>query len=386
MTASTIRSLQEINSEGFEGPTVGSVMDYVGVNINHDLGEVQGPYASPELGPYDKWAIAYGYGPEDKLEEVLARVSEPDHIFVSQLAMAVGSDPRNMVWDIGADNLTFAESRIALAAELRDKLIDDIVEKGESWKTARDRLNMLLSTQLYSVYIATNWVGGSYINNDFKGDPGDRAPIEDIPADRQRRALALVIDNAFEDEAFGLTPDLVRHLGREYWYDPAEFNNLMDDPSYDVHDTVGGIQAVTLTLLMNPTKLRRIYDNEYRAQDAEDVLTLAEVVTSITDAIWRECETPTDHPYSAESPMISSFRRNLQREHVQRLIDLALLEDMPSPAVRTISAMAVQELRRIDEMAGDAENGGPDPYTVAHLSDVRQRIGKALDAAYVITR
>jgi hypothetical protein len=386
MAASTVRTLEEINTEGFDGPTVGSVMDYVAVNINHDLGEVQGPYASPALGPYDKWAIAYGYGPEDQLETVLARVSEPDHIFVSQLAMAVGSDPRNMVWDLGADNLNFAESRIALAGELRDKLIEDIVEKGESWKRARDRLNVLLGTQLYSVYIATNWIGGSFINNDFKGDPGDRAPIEDIPAERQRRALALVIDNAFEDEAFGLTPELVRHLGREYWYDPAEFNSLMDDPSYDVHDTVGAIQAVTLTLLMNPTKLRRIYDNEYRAQDAEDVLTLAEVVESITDAVWRECAAPTDHPYSAESPMISSFRRNLQREHVQRLIDLALLEDMPSPAVRTISAMATQELRRIDEMAGDAENGGPDPYTVAHLSDVRQRIGKALDAAYVITR
>ena len=47
--------------------------------------------------------------------------------------------------------------------------------------------------------------------------------------------------------------------------------------------------------------------------------------------------------------------------------------------------MATQELRRIDEMAGDAENGGPDPYTVAHLADVRTRIDKALDAAYVLT-
>ncbi|MHC4801023.1 MAG: zinc-dependent metalloprotease [Planctomycetota bacterium] len=385
MAASSIRTLEEINSKGFDGPTVGSIMDYVGVNINHELGEVQGPYASPELGPYDMWAVAYGYGPDDKLDEVLSRVSEPDNIFVSQLAMAVGSDPRNMVWDIGADNLNFAESRISLAQELRAKLIEKIVKEGESWKTARDRLNVLLGTQLYSVYVATNWIGGSYINNDFKGDPGDRAPIEDIPADVQRRALVLVIDNAFEDEAFGLTPDLLRHLGREYWWDPAELDNLMDDPSYDVHDVVGGIQAVTLTLLMNPTKLRRLYDNEYRAQDAEDVLTLAEVVTAVTDAVWRECAEPTSRPHSAESPMISSFRRNLQREHVQRLIDLALLQDAPSPALRTISSMATQELRRIDTMAGKAQNGGPDAYTVAHLADVRTRIDKALEAAYVLT-
>jgi hypothetical protein len=109
------------------------------------------------------------------------------------------------------------------------------------------------------------------------------------------------------------------------------------------------------------------------------------VVTTVTDAAWRECAEPTSRPHSAESPMISSFRRNLQREHMQRLIDLALLKDAPSPALRTISAMAAQELRRIDAMTAKAQNGGPDPYTVAHLTDIRARIDKALDVAYVQT-
>src|SRR5262249_55136302 len=63
MAASSIRTLKEINTPGYTGATVGSVMDYVGVNINNGLGEVQGAYASPCLGPYDKWAIAFGYGP-----------------------------------------------------------------------------------------------------------------------------------------------------------------------------------------------------------------------------------------------------------------------------------------------------------------------------------
>jgi hypothetical protein len=384
MAASTIRTLEEMNSEGFEGPTVGSVMDYVAVNINHELGEVQGPYASPVLGPYDRWAIAYGYGAEDQLKDVLAKVSDPDHIFVSQLAMAVGSDPRNMTWDIGANNLNFADSRISLAHELRGRLLEDIIKDGDSWKKARDRLQVLLGTQLQSIFIASTWVGGSYINNDFKGDPGGRAPIEDVSAADQRRALALVIDNAFHDDAFGLTPDLLRHLGREYWWDPSEMETLMDDPSFNVHDVVGGLQATALTLIMNPTTLRRVYDNEYRGADAADVLTLAEVVASVTEAAWAECE-DMDARHSAGSPMISSFRRNLQREHVQRLVDLALLPNTPSPALRTISTLATQELRRIDEMAAEAEKAAPDPYTVAHLADVRTRIAKAMDAAYVIT-
>ena len=36
-------------------------------------------------------------------------------------------------------------------------------------------------------------------------------------------------------------------------------------------------------------------------------------------------------------------------------------------------------------MAAAAQNVGPDPYTVAHLADVRTRVGKALEAAYVLT-
>ena len=148
---------------------------------------------------------------------------------------------------------------------------------------------------------------------------------------------------------------------------------------------MGGIQATALTLVMNPTRLRRIYDNEYRTQGADDILTLAEVVTTVTEAIWSECAEPSSRRYSAQQPLVSSFRRNLQREHVQRLVDLALLPDAPSPALRTISSMATQELRRIREMAVGAQAADLDPYTAAHLADIQTRIDKALDAAYVIT-
>ena len=79
--------------------------------------------------------------------------------------------------------------------------------------------------------------------------------------------------------------------------------------------------------------------------------------------------------------LVSSFRRILQREHLLRLIDLAMLPDTPSPAIRTISSLAADELRRIDAMAAAAENAGPDPYTKAHLADARTRIAKTLDAA-----
>jgi len=385
MIASTIRTLKEINSPGFTGATVGSVMDYVAANINHGLGEVQGPYATPVLGPYDKWVIAYGYGPEDQLDAVRARVGEPDVIFQAQAAIAFGGDPRNNTWDMGSDNLEFAKSRLALVKELRAKILDKVVKEGEPWAMARRRYNTLLGTHVQALSISARWIGGSFYSNDFKGDPGDRAPIADVPAERQRLALQMVIDNAFRDDTFGLTPDLVRHFGKEHFYDPANINEIVQDHSYTVHDLVGGIQATALTFVMNPTTLRRVYDNEFRATE-NNPLTLAEVVTTVTDAAWTECANPARGSFSASKPMVSSFRRNLQREHVGRLITLALLDSQPSPSLRTISTLSVQELKRIDKMAEAALRASPDPYTTAHLEDVRTRIARALETTYTINR
>lgn len=386
MAGSTLRTLAEINAEGFEGPTVSSVMEYAAVNINHNLGPVQGPYATTVLGPYDHWAIAFGYGPEEKRAEVLARVGEPGHLFIPQPEMSTGSDPRNMTWDLGKDNLEFAESRLGLVREVRARLVSDIVREGESWAQARRRYQATLGTHLQSLWIASRWIGGAFGHLDFKGDPGARAPVEDVPAEQQRRALKLIIDNAFEDRAFGLTPELVRHFGKEYWWDPQGMSEILADHSYTVHDAVGGVQASALTLVLNPSTLRRVYDNEFRTAGDEDAFTLAEVVTTITDAVWREASAPADGPFSAADPMTSSFRRNLQREHVDRLATLSLLDSSTSPAMRTIGTLAAAELRRLSGRIDTALQAQPDVYTLAHLEDAKQRIARALDASVVRIR
>jgi hypothetical protein len=377
MAASTIRTLEEINSEGFEGPTVGSVMEYAAVNINHELGEVQGPYATPELGPYDMWAIAYGYGDEKDMKDVLARVAEPDLIWLSQSAMGFTQDPRNVTWDLGADNLNFAESRMSLVQELRGKLVDEIVDDGESWATARQRYQALMGPHLQSLSIAAGWVGGTFISNDFKGDPNGRMPVEDVPVSQQRRALNFIIDNSFNDDALGLTPNIVRALGKEHWWDPSGVSQLTQDGSFTVHDLVSGVHATSLSLLMSPTRLRRVYDNEFRVDDS-DKFTLAELLTGVTDAAWSEVESGSNE--------ISSFRRNLQTEHLNRLVTLALLDRTTSPAVHTISTLAVAELERIDGWAEGAQRRARDAYTKAHLSDVRKTIEQAMNVAYTIDR
>jgi hypothetical protein len=84
--------------------------------------------------------------------------------------------------------------------------------------------------------------------------------------------------------------------------------------------------------------------------------------------------------------MISSLRRNLQREHLERLVDLSLPGDSFTAAYKPISTLAIIELKKIQEkinvvLAKVGTKG--DPYTVAHLSEARDQIKKALDAQVI---
>ena len=55
---------------------------------------------------------------------------------------------------------------------------------------------------------------------------------------------------------------------------------LNNEPTWPVHDRIAGIQAAALTMLMNPTTLRRVYDNECRIPTDQDALTLPELLDS----------------------------------------------------------------------------------------------------------
>ena len=213
-----------------------------------------------------------------------------------------------------------------LVQDLRTKLIDRVVKDGQSWAKVRDGYLLLLSRQVGTLSIAANYLGGAYINRDRRGDPGERNPIEVVDVETQRRALEFVLANAFEDDAYGLTKELLAKMTVDKWWDAGGFRRIFDDPTWPVHDNIMGIQAAALTMVMNPTTLRRVYDNEFRIPSDEDALTLPEIINDVTDAVWAELDQGPNGTYTNRNPMISSLRRNLQREQMERLIDLSMTD------------------------------------------------------------
>ena len=384
--ASSVYTMAEINSKKMKGqkPHAGSVMDYLPANINFKDGEVQGDYTMISVGLYDTWAIEYGYTQDEKaLKGILGRVAEPELQYATD-EDTQGPDPLARRYDFSKDPLDYAKNQIRIAKHNRQRIIDKLVKDGDSWSKTRRAYEMTLSMHLRATSMMSNWLGGAFIYRDKKGDKNGRLPIEVVPAKTQRDALKFVVENTFRDEAFGLTSDLLLRMTVDKWWD--NMSSVMNEATWPIHDRITGIQVSTLARLMYPTTLRRIYDNEFLVPADEDAVTLPELLDTIRKGIWGELDEEPGKDYTARKPMISSLRRNLQREHLELLIDLTKSSYGSTAAYNAVSNLVMDKLRqiqgKIDEVV-KAHGQKLDPYTKAHLSDAATQIQKALDAHYV---
>ncbi len=386
--ASAAHSLDDINSSKIKGKKTitASVMDYTPINYRYEAGELQGDYAMTDIGPYDFWAIEYGYTFDDKkLPEILKRCSEPELQYATDEDTA-GPDPLATRYDFSSDPLDYANEQMKLVRLYRDRLLEKFVKDGESWSRARRGYELTLSLQMRSVSMMANWIGGAFVNRDKKGDPGNRPPVEVVPAKQQRDALAFVIDTTFRDDAYGLTPELLQRMSVDKWLDTNARSAMAAEATWPIHDRVLGIQASALTLLMNPTTLRRVLDNELRLPAETDTLTLPELLAQIDQAVWTELGQECPEDRNDRQPMISSLRRNLQREHAQRLIDLVIKEPADTAAYKPISTLARMQIRALKgriESSLEKCAGKLDAYSEAHLVETLERVSKVLDAGYL---
>lgn len=379
--ASSQYTMAEINSEEVKGRAfTASVMDYNPININMDSGDVQGDYAMVALGDYDYWVIEYGYG--DKPEETIKLAAEKDIPYATDYD-TWGIDPLARRYDFAAWPLDYCENQKRLIDLYRERLMDKFVDEGDSWSRATRGYNITLNQQMSGVSIMANWIGGAYVHRDKKGDPNGRPPLVVVEADKQRAALKYVLENGFRDEAFGLSPEVITHLSADNWSD--RWGNYFADPAFPIHDRVNGIMGASLTMIMNPTTLKNVYDNEFRVSSDEDTITLPEVMNAVVEEAFTEIAEAPRQTFTERQPMISSFRRNLQLGLIDRLIDFTRPGTMSGAAAAPVRSLSTEHLTNLKTQIDDTlkHNGKLDDYTRAHLTSASSRIGRALEAVYI---
>jgi hypothetical protein len=213
---------------------------------------------------------------------------------------------------------------------------------------------------------------------DHRGDPSARPAFVTVPAPMQRQALAFIADAGFGERAYRFTPELLSHLGPDRWRHWGSTPGADGRIDFPLHDWAMAQQGALLNQLLDPVVLSRMRDAELRATNSEPTVTIPELFTTLTAAIWSELGYPRADGRSAIGRNITSVRRDLQRMYLNSLIRMVVnpLPDTPEDA-RTLARMTLADLATQLDRARRLEL---DTYTRAHLIDSRERITQALNA------
>ncbi|MBS1600960.1 MAG: zinc-dependent metalloprotease [Bacteroidetes bacterium] len=366
MKASTMLSPAELKDKSItdELGVMGSVMDYSAVNVSLDPAKQAGYYTA-KPGPYDNWAIEYGYTEckpaeeETVLTKILSRSNDPKLTFGNDADITgygSGIDPRVQTWDMSNDMATYADERYRLVNSLMVKLKDKYVKPGQSYQELSSRY-FLLNRQRFQMSIAlSRYIGGIYVDRSFPEQKSTSKPFTPVPVDYQKKVLAVISKYIFAPNAFNADSYLFPYLQRQRR--GYNFFGMTEDPK--PQNLALSLQMNVLNFVLYPTTMQRIstsglYGNTY---------SVADVLNDLNSDIFSE-DLKTN---------VNLYRQNLQTEYVKKLTAIVT---MPiSPYDNPSKSAAYNALRKIRTVLGTAVS--PNEQTRAHRANLIFQIDKAL--------
>jgi len=383
--------LKDMNGEKANGCLSATVMDYNPTNIA-PKGTKQGDFYSTTLGPYDYWAIEYGYkplsgGPTGELSElkkIASRSGDPSLAYATdEDTRGTDPDPDTNRFDLGSDPVEYATARLQTVKDLLPGLVDRSTKEGDDYTQARRAFNVLVSQYAQSMFFVSRYVGGLQTSRTHKGDKDAKPPVTLIDVKKQRDALALLEENIFSDQNFKFSPELLNQLGWTNW-DHWGQRRVTTRKDFPVHDFILQWQTRILSQLLSSVTLQRMHDAELKAPPETDVVTTAELLQRLTKAVFSEVESTKEGEYTNRKPAISSIRRNLQRTYLEELSKLALGSTAAPDDCQTVAYAELANLQqRIKSLLDNTPVSGKlDVYSRAHLQETSARIAKVLDARF----
>ena len=342
----------------------GSVMDYPPINFAPP-GREQTRFYAVRPGPYDDWAIKFGYSPDIDdpaiRKALLAKSTDPDLAFGNDAddmrAAGKAIDPRVNIYDMSGDAVGYAVERFALI----DHVLGDIQARheseGESYQELHDAYLGLAAEFQRAANTISRYVGGVKVNRAMVGQPGATTPFVPVDLADQRRAMTALGEYVFAPDAFRATQKLYSHL-RQQRRD-FDFYEITEDPK--VHDLMLAVQGGVLDHLMHPTVQKRITDSRLYGNEYD----LSSVMRDLTNGIFRDDLRAN----------VNSFRQNLQLNYVGRL--LAMVTGESKTAFDNVTqSTALHNIRQIESMLEG--NRGADAETRAHRDNVLYTIKRGL--------
>lgn len=352
--------------------TAPSIMDYARFNYIAQPGDAN-VSLMPDVGPYDKYSIAWGYRPilDAKTPEaeqptldkwIMAKQGDPVYRFGRQ---GNNYDPSTQSEDLGDDAIKASDYGIKNLKVILPNLMKWTAENDKPYKDYSD-LNEMYGQVIgqynrYMGHIRTN-VGGVY--EFYKSSGQDEAVYAHTDKTKQKRAVQFINKELFATPTWLMDEKIIERTG--------DFGTL---------ERIRGVQVTTLNGILEWGRLGRMIENE--ALNGKDAYSMVELFDDLRDGIWAEL---------ALGKKIDVHRRSLQRAHIERL-ELLLTGNEPTipaqfrafvgPQINAsqsdIRPMARGELKTLQRRISAAIPRTSDKVSKLHLEDALERINKILD-------
>ena len=354
MKASSAYSVEQLRDAKFtkEYGTEASIMDYGRFNYVAQPGD--GAHLIPVVGPYDFFAVEWGYKEfkdvidtaEEKplLEKIVARqIDDPKLRFGNPNA---GVDPTQQTEDLGSDAVRATELGLKNIERVAGFLVSATCKEGEDYDLLRNMYTQLLLQRDRELGHVASVVGGVVQHNLWYGQ-AERI-FNPMPADKQREAVAFLVRHAFQTPTNLIRPEILQRL----------------EPS-GAPDRILSSQRRLLATLLEDSRCKRMSEH---ANGSPGVSYLpSDLLNDLHAGIWNEL--------SSEPLDIDLFRRNLQRAYVEMLGNHANRTDAASDLPALARSMLKGLMATINKVTFHAK----DLITRAHLEDIAARIDRILD-------
>jgi hypothetical protein len=344
--------------------TAPSIMDYARFNYVAQP-EDKGVALMPNIGVYDKYSISWGYRPildKDAKEEkatldawIMKHAGDPMYRFGRQQRGVV--DPSSQTEDLGDNAMKASMYGIKNLQRILPNLEKWTSEKGENYDELGTMYDQLLGQfNRYMGHVAGN-IGGIY--EYYKTSDQEGAVYTHVAKDHQKEAVMFLNEQLFETPTWMLDKNI---------FGKIEFTGAVE--------RIRSMQVRIINAALSVDRMGRMIENE--TLNGNDAYTVIDMFSDLRKGVWSEI-------YNGKS--IDTYRRNLQKAHIERL---GFLINDPNDArgrgelgsvnanQSDIKSIARGELKRIQR---DSKNASNSENTLRryHLQDVVDRIDMILD-------
>ncbi len=314
----------------------------------------------PKIGPYDKFAVMWGYKPipgaktpdEEKpaLDE-WARVQEKTPYLRFSTEGSRGADYGENTEAVGdADAVRASALGLKNLERVSGYLLKATEEKGENW----DQLERVYGRVLGQWSLEMGHVAVIIGSNESQELHGGQAGVRFKPVSRERQKAAVdfLLANGMNVPKWALNPEVLRRI----------------EPD-GVVARVKTAQTRLMTAMLASTRMNRLV--EQAALDAK-AYSPAEFLSDVRKGVFSEI-------YTAKAS-IDTFRRNTQRVYLEQMGEKL---NGRAPANDDARSLVRAELKTLNSDVTRAMAFVTDRASRAHLDDVKDQIGKILDPKFI---